>query len=477
MQILTDQSQEIHNSAILDFNEVRSIDERQQVVAFRTHLWDNDIALSARNLAGAAKDLTFCVIADETRGILSVPGIYQKISHNNDFADLDLPSYPGLQTLWYNADYPLYRLRKSFPDAEYYIMVEFDVVVNIDISLLIRRIFDDGIDMLVADFSEATTDWGWADTLVHFFKDKYQCLLPFLVVSARAVDYLLNLRKEHALKVGDIVRNEDWPYCEGFVASAIKNDSSFKIGSLGDYVNLLHFTHWPPISAISPLNFINNTINHPVLMKRAFINKILTEKILGSALDNGGILSDELYRYDRIDLIPAIFWRYRAMGRVGKLEKLRDMAAALDIYLPEIGINIARGKIATQSSVCEWSAGHTVELDAQRLVNERENGIGNHTSFERDPWWQCDLAHPTALSKIIIFNRIENRERCVRLCILASNDAISWSLVIAKLDSISFGGADGDPFISIPPMPITCRYLRIQLIGEGILNLDQIELY
>lgn len=477
MQIVKDKSHETNNSAIIDLGEICSIEKTQRVVAFRTHFWDNDIALSARNLAGAAKDLTFCVIADETRGILSVPSIYQKISHNNDFGDLDLPSYPGPQTLWYNADYPLYRLRKSFPNAEYYIMVEFDVVVNIDITTLIRRIAGDGIDMVVADFREATAEWGWADTLDHFFKDKYQCLLPFLVVSARAVDFLLDLRKEHALKVGDVVRNEDWPYCEGFVASAIKNNSSFKIGSLGSYVNLSYFTHWPPISAISPLNFINNTINHPVLMKKAFINKILTEKILDSALDNGGILSDELYRYDRIDLIPAIFWRYRAMGRVEKLKKLRETAIALDIYLPETGINIARGKIATQSSVCEWSAGHTVELDAQRLVNERENGIGNHTSFERDPWWQCDLADPTALSKIIIFNRIENRDRCVRLCILASDDAICWSLVTAKLDSIPFGGADGDPFIAIPPMPITCRYLRIQLIGEGILNLDQIELY
>jgi hypothetical protein len=447
------------------------------MVAFRTHLWDENIALMARRLAGSAIGLDFCVVADETHGPLPIPPEFKKFSHNENFSDLGLPSFPAGQVLWYNADYPLYRLRQAFPDAEYIVMSEFDVVANVNLAKMMETVHSEKIDLLVGEGQEASPHWFWRPTLTRFFEKPYACLLPFMVISVRAVDYLLDLRQSHARDAGTLASNNDWAFCEGFVASSLMNAPQFKVAALEDYAELPFFRSWPPVSTFSPLNGRNGVIIHPVLSGDPFIKKLINEITLNEAIYPGGCLFDENYHHDRPQIINALFWHYRAMGRVDELARLYEIAATNGVELPKMPPNIAFRKSATQSSISAWSVGKTVEEDAQRINSPRIQGFGNHTDFEVDPWWQCDLEASYLINKVVIFNRMDNIDRCKKFVVFFSEDQTYWVLVYAKTDEIKFGGSDGNPYVVDLTPNMRTRYVRIQIIGSGFLHLEQIEMF
>ena len=103
------------------------------VAAFRTHVWDESIALLARRLANACTSSRFVVLADETNGTIDVSG-YEKITHTDDARIFGLPKFPSDRLLWYNSDYPLYFLHQAFPGRDYYLLSEYDLAVNTNVE-------------------------------------------------------------------------------------------------------------------------------------------------------------------------------------------------------------------------------------------------------------------------------------------------------------------------------------------------------
>lgn len=72
--------------------------------------------------------------------------------------------------------------------------------------------------------------------------------------------------------------------------------------------------------------------------------------------------------------------------------------------------NLAFGRLARQSSSCEWSVGATPEASARG----DNRGGGFHSALEKDPGWQLDLGGEAAVERMVVCNRMEFRERCVR---------------------------------------------------------------
>jgi hypothetical protein len=150
------------------------------------------------------------------------------------------------------------------------------------------------------------------------------------------------------------------------------------------------------------------------------------------------------------------------------------------VLLPSGGArrNVALRKPAMVSSVSEWSRSQDPVLEAAGGNDGNiEGGYGFHTSFERDPWWQVDLQGVFSIKTIVVFNRLEHRQRCTNLNVCGSDDGEHWNIYASKLDGTVFGGADGTPYVFRfnPPMP--ARFVRIQMIGGGYLHLDEIEVY
>ncbi len=140
--------------------------------------------------------------------------------------------------------------------------------------------------------------------------------------------------------------------------------------------------------------------------------------------------------------------------------------------------NLALGRPASQSSVCEWSAAAEPEADARGANNGAITGeAGFHTAFEAEPWWQVDLGNEFFIGRVVVYNRMEFRERCIRLTIAGSADGQEWVLRAAKLDSKLFGGLDGRPYVARFSPPFAARFVRLTMIGEGFLHFDEVEVY
>lgn len=142
------------------------------------------------------------------------------------------------------------------------------------------------------------------------------------------------------------------------------------------------------------------------------------------------------------------------------------------------GLSLARGRPSLVSSVSQWSRSQDPAIEAAGGNDGIIDGDhGFHTAHQVAPWWQVDLGEVRGIRTIDIYNRLAFKQRCVRFAILVSNDAENWTAVAAKQDDAEFGGADGRPCVCVFPQPVRARYVRVQLIGEGVLHLDQIEIF
>jgi len=416
------------------------------------------------------------VLADETMGAFDTAP-FTKLAHTDDFSRLGLPQYPAGKVMWYNADYPLYILREHFPAASHFAMVEYDVGVNIDLAALMRHAQAAGIDLLVHNFRDPLPDWSWTKTAAAHFARPLQAFFPLLIVSARGIDHLLRRRLEICHTRAPAM-DEDWPFCEAFIPSAIAEIPGAKIEGVDGHADTSNYRVTGPMHVNQAEAMQPGTICHPVLGGAAFAEKWLNSGPPDDIFDPGSGLRRELARCAPEDFVASLLRRLRAQFSPPPEEKISALAAELAWPAALLAPNRALNCPATQSSVSEWSRYPTPEADARGANNGRiTGGAGFHTAFEDSPWWQVDLGSAFAISRAVIYNRMDHRERCTRLSISGSADGGTWSLQAVKLDDALFGGLDGNPYVFHFSPPFTARFIRLTLIGENFLHLDEIEIY
>lgn len=149
-------------------------------------------------------------------------------------------------------------------------------------------------------------------------------------------------------------------------------------------------------------------------------------------------------------------------------------------YAPQMRPNLALRRPALQSSTSIWSCHDDPTLDAAGGNDGRITGsYGFHTEFERAPWWMVDLCAPRPLTDINVYNRLDGdpmARRAAHLTVALSDDAQTWRTVFSRTDDAAFGGADGNPLRVLLGGQVA-RYVRVSLPSEGILHLDEIEVY
>ncbi|MER2265795.1 DUF6625 family protein [Methylobacterium oxalidis] len=149
--------------------------------------------------------------------------------------------------------------------------------------------------------------------------------------------------------------------------------------------------------------------------------------------------------------------------------------------LAVLGCNLSIGCRADQSSISPWSMGETTQDDASRVVSGHWTGnYNNHTSLEISPWWFVDLGQLADIKQINVYNRRSEPWVMRRLHyfeIQVSNDAIAWRCVFRKEDETPVHSHRLMPYVWMPDEGLRARYVRIQLIGETYLHLEQVEVY
>lgn len=159
--------------------------------------------------------------------------------------------------------------------------------------------------------------------------------------------------------------------------------------------------------------------------------------------------------------------------------RVRDIPDIHALVAPA-GINIAPGKIATQSSLSRWSIGSTLSEDAQGALSGKPSGhYSFHTDLEMHPWWMIDLQDIHNVKSVRIFNRVDDPATAMRsrkLRLFGSIDDNDWMELYTRAEDRPFGGVDGYP-LTIDLKNSHIRYIKIDLDDENYLHLDKIEVY
>lgn len=162
--------------------------------------------------------------------------------------------------------------------------------------------------------------------------------------------------------------------------------------------------------------------------------------------------------------------------------------ASVSAYVRQIGreetvapaVNLARGKVATQSSV-GWRA------PASRAVDGNTSGVFGqgsvtHTELAANNWWQVDLGALNDLHSIRIWNRTDCcAERLANAYVLvSSSDMTGRSFAALMADpavSRTLISRLSEPSLSLALSGVSGRYVRVQLVEANYLSLAEVEVF
>lgn len=242
------------------------------IVAFRTHYWDQHVERLARRLESNCAHAKFVILYDETHG--KAPKLdFELVLHTDDTSPFQIADIPRGNSLWYNADYALYFLHHAFPDYEHYVISEYDVAINAPIDPILQDIHKLGIDLVCHNVWPAGPAWSWYENGLKNFAKPWQCFLPFMITSKRALLTLLAKRQQISLteKAQDRAL---WPFCETFVPSTLY-ESGLNLECLSRWVKTDHFRFRPFINVDDQVAYEPGSMAHPVRGGDNFISGVI----------------------------------------------------------------------------------------------------------------------------------------------------------------------------------------------------------
>jgi len=138
--------------------------------------------------------------------------------------------------------------------------------------------------------------------------------------------------------------------------------------------------------------------------------------------------------------------------------------------------------------------GTTREDAAGACDGVKDGKYAFHTAQEPNPWWQVDLGEPQAISKVVVYNRLDyapGLHNADNLLILTSDDGKAWKQVYDNKGK-HFGGVSGAKPLEVafgaPPSPpyqggdkggVRARFVRLQIPSSApiFFHLDEVEVY
>ena len=172
-------------------------------IGFKTHVWDPFIARQLDRYRAIAGRGDLFVISDETTRpfpqIADAPVIRTSA---DDLVGLGLAHAFGKGGLiWWNTDYPNYRLFVDHPDYDYYVFGEYDTCINRPLDGMLDEIAERGLDLVTLPTRQDLDSWYWTK----FHEAAYPraeirgSLNCFAIFSNRAMRLLLERRRAMAI--------------------------------------------------------------------------------------------------------------------------------------------------------------------------------------------------------------------------------------------------------------------------------------
>lgn len=434
------------------------------LVAFRTHVWDNDIAAIAQRALSCCGVGTFVVIADETKGPIDADPFF-KVAHTDDFSSLSLPKTPESKSLWWNADYVLYYLRKQYPNFEYYIMLEYDALTHCNFDLIISECISEKIDMVVHQLKIINQGSHWSYQSIAEYVDNgpaWHALIPIFIINGVSIDKIYSCRIDAAY----LLENKEigaWPYCETWLPT-IGKKIGLRIEELSRFANTKQLRFRPYLNIKEFAARKDYFFAHPVMGGERFIRSFISQASDGSYLYTDGRLCPELEDED-----PSLL--YSVLGNYFEKPSIQKNPKSLGL------VNLSLNMPATQSSVSKWSRGRSHAEDASLAVTQTlYPDYAFHTDYEENPYWKIDLQ----VSHLVHFVEVINRsgvDRFQKFQIETSIDDNEYEIVYIKNDTRKVSCVEERPAYFQLNKPTFARYVKIVLNSHNYLHLRNIKIW
>jgi hypothetical protein len=445
------------------------------VAAFRAYAWDDDIHELACRFFASCPGARHVVLLDESRGSIDIGG-FEKVSHTEDSACLQLPIIPVGSSLWYNVDYGIYFLAKALPDYDYYLLSESDLAVNLSLAPMMAAVSANAIDLVTHDVRPADSGWFWYPNSIEVYDSPWRSLLYFMVVSRRAATALLAARQELArrLTAGTVAL---WPFCEIFVPSALMQIGGFKVADIGEFAGVKNLNFRPRIVKHDPVASQPGTLVHSVLGRQRFIATLLAESRPSNFFRPGSELYIGLRRESFDDVAPKLrqaLLRGREHAGLVRLQQEMVIAGMADGVIDDLALN----KPALTSSVSVFSAFPDPARDACGANSEIiADDFGFHTASDVDPWWMVDLLKEHVIDRVEIVNRVIAADRFRVFSIEGSRDGTAWTTRFTKITMDDISSDLENPWSLSLLDPFVARYVRIKLLGTEPFHLRKVRVF
>lgn len=204
-------------------------------VIFRTHLWDDFVARQYDRLVARTRNGHVFILVDETSGPVRIDRDNVVRYTQSDVLNLGLAKAGRGNLLWFNGDYSLYAFFDRYRDYDYYIMTEYDVVVQVELDDVVAAADRAGHDFVGLSKGEPVSEWQFTETCLDAY-DAAQVqkrLICIAMFSRRAVQHLFDRRLElsQEFRNGALRR---WPYCEAYIPTEL-SVGGFKLAELSEF--------------------------------------------------------------------------------------------------------------------------------------------------------------------------------------------------------------------------------------------------
>ena len=444
------------------------------VAAFRTYTWDEGARELARRFFAATKGARQVVLADESRGALGIAG-YEVLSHTDQTEDLGLPVVPAQGSLWFNVDYGLYILRARLPDFDYYMTSESDLAVNLDLSPIMFKVAHRQIDMVAHEIIPSTSDWHWHKNGLETFEIPWRSLLFFMIASAQAVDTLWTARRQQGLayRAGSM---SSWPFCEPFVPSILKA-AGMRFADIAEFAETKHLRFRPRLALHDARANVPGSLAHSVLATPAYLRSVIADYGPYNWFASDGQLQDALEGFEVEEFSGMIESAFLSDLAHAAFQEFRRQMLCRGLS-PQPANDLASCKPALSSSTSQWSHYPDVQKDAAGAVAKHfPDEFGFHTALQVSPWWLVDLLGSYLIESISIVNRRSYPCRFRQFVVESSLDSSLWITRFIKLDMCDVSNERDSPFWINITDSFVARFVRIRLLGEGILHLRRVEVF